>query len=470
MSPRYTEDVSERFSSPGIPFRLKILFGLLGVIAILGILSGKLWENNQAGVCTVKQAAFSGELTVVDRPGIFFQGFGSVEQYKQAITIGFGHGDGEGAEKSGPINVQFNDAGTAKVFGNARFELPIHRVDPMLDIHTQYRTNEHLTTTLLQPWVTEVCVLTASMFSTEDTYGGNKSEYIRLCQDQLQNGKYQTDVSEQESEDPITKEKRRVKRVSIRMGKDGQPLRLENPLARFEIKAPQFLMTENFDYDPSVQKQIEAQREAFMKTNTARAEAQRASQDAITARAKGDANIATARAEQLVLKETETVKAEKEAAVAKINADKEKAVATVEAEKAQIEAKREADVAQIAAEQRLKVATLDKEAAEQAKLGAIAKGQGEAEARKLVLAADGALTAKLEAWVRVNQGYASALGTYRGNLVPSVVMGGGGKEGNAQPSVNDFIALMIARSAQELGLNIKPDGATNQAVTPGETK
>ena len=456
-----------------IPGRIKVLVSLALCLLIIGALSGSLWENNKAGFCTVKQAAFSGELTVVSTPGVFWQGFGSVEPYKQAVTVSFGHGDGEGNERSGPISVQFNDAGTAKVYGNARFDIPIADESSMIDIHKQFRTEDHLVGTLLQPWVTEVCVLTASMFSTEDTYGGNKAEYIRLCQDQLQNGKYQTDVREDEQEDPLTKEKRRIKRVSIRLDKDGQPLRLENPLARYKIKAPQFLMTENFDYDKSVQQQIDAQRQAFMATNTARAEAQKASQDAITARAKGEASIAEAKAAQMVEKETATVKAQKEAevakisaereaTVAKISADKERAVAEIEKQRAEIEAKKQAAVAQIDAEQRLKVAELDRKAVETAAEGKLAAAKAEAEGRKAVLAADNALTARLTTYERVQAAWANALSGYRGNLVPGVVMGGG--DGKSQPSVNDFIALLMAKNAADLGIQVSP----TQAAQPGE--
>ena len=75
-------------------------------------------------------------------------------------------------------------------------------------------------------------------------------------------------------------------------------------------------------------------------------------------------------------------------------------------------------------EQKKEVAKLDKEAAEFKKQELILLGQGEAERKKLVMNADGALEKKLEVYKEVNLRYAEAIEKYKGNWVPSVTMGG----------------------------------------------
>jgi inorganic triphosphatase YgiF len=71
------------------------------------------------------------------------------------------------------------------------------------------------------------------------------------------------------------------------------------------------------------------------------------------------------------------------------------------------------------------VAQLDTQAAEQFKRAETLRGEGEAAPRRLVMDAAGALEKKLQAYIELSKLYASAIKDYKGNWVPSVVMGGG---------------------------------------------
>lgn len=432
------------------------------IVAALFLSMFGMFENNKAGWICVRQSVF-GDLDIVTKPGPFWQGFGSIEKYKQAVTIGFGSNGEESSADMPAIDVRFADSGKAAISGNARFEMPSEETE-MLRIHTQYRSFEHLVDTLLEKATAQVTGLTAQMMTSEDTYTGGRGKFIEMCLDQLENGLYQTETREIESEDPITKEKRRIRVVTPRRNDKGELLRLENELGNYGIKVTQYIIDRDFKYENDVNEQIGKQRDALNKTNTARAEALQASQEAITAKAKGEAAIAEAKAKQMVEKETATVKAQKEAEVAKIDAEreatiakiaseKEKAVATIDAEKAKIEATKAANVAQIEAEQRLKVAELEKQAAEQAAQALLLKAEAEAKGRKLVLEADGALTAKLETYARVQASWAQALSGYRGNLVPTVIMSG--KDG-ASNNTQDFLSLLMAKAAKDLAINLTP--------------
>lgn len=436
-----------------IPGYVKALFVVLVLLIGAMFSISVLTESNNAGMTMIVQSPIKGDLTVYSKPGMCWQGGGTITLYNQVPTISFGTPEDGGLLARGPIDVRFNDSGRAKVYGNARFELPLDQ-DQMLEIHRQYRSYDHLVEALLAKLTVETIVLSANMFSSEDTYGGGKAEYIRLAHDQLEHGKYQTDVREEETTDSVTGEKRRVKKVLIRKDAAGNPLRLENPLDKFGIKVSQLIIDKDFEYEPGILSQIEAQRSAFMNTVTARANAQKAMQDALTAEATGKAEVTTARYQQLVEKEKATVQADKDKEVATIAAEKEKSVAIVEKEKAEIEANK-----------RLAVAELDRKAAEEKKLADIALGEGEASRKKAVMQADGALELKLQAYREVNKYYADAIATYKGAWVPTIVMGGqnaqAGSGGNG--SAQDLINMLMVKTAKDLALdvsNMKPTTVT----------
>ncbi len=404
---------------------VKVFAWILGVVATLGIIAisvGYWFDTNPAGYITVCQAPMSGKLDVYTKPGVFSQSFGTVTRYKQVSTVSFGSPtSNDDTDQADPINVRFNDSGRALVYCNARFELPSDEVS-IQKIHTQYRSYDHLVDALLEKITAETMILTAAMFSSEDTYGGGRAEYLRFATDQLENGKYQADVTEVDITDPVTNEKRRVKKVNIRKDNNGNPLRLENPLAQYGIKVTQLIIDKDLEYEQGILTQIEKQREAYMQTVSARADAMKANQDAITAEAKGKAEVATARYAQLVQKETATVSAEKEAEVAKI-----------------------------AAQQRLEVAKAEKEIAELYKQKEILIGEGEAARKRAVMEADGALQTKLEAWVNAQKYYAEALQNYRGNWVPTVVMG---NPSQGPGGASDLINMLMVKTAKDLALDM----------------
>lgn len=93
---------------------------------------------------------------------------------------------------------------------------------------------------------------------------------------------------------------------------------------------------------------------------------------------------------------------------------------------------------------------LEKSAAEETKQREILLGQGEAERKKLVLNADGALAQKLDALIKVNEQWAKA---YSQRQVPSLVMGGG--VDGADKSTTDFAQMMQLLVANEMGLDLR---------------
>ncbi len=219
----------------------------------------------------------------------------------------------------------------------------------------------------------------------------------------------------------------------IKKSAQGGPVYQRNPveglgitLVNFEVKL--------FDYTDKVRSQIGAQQTALMAVATARAKAQQAEQEALMAEAEGKANVAREKYKEEQKKVRAIVQAQERLDVAEL--DKTRAI--------------------VQAKQRMEVADLDRRAAEQKKQEEILIGQGEAERKRLVLRADGALTQKLEAYVQAQQVWA---GAYSQRQVPSLVMGGGNAT-NSDTGSADFAQMMQLLVARQMGLDLSvPKGA-----------
>jgi hypothetical protein len=103
------------------------------------------------------------------------------------------------------------------------------------------------------------------------------------------------------------------------------------------------------------------------------------------------------------------------------------------------------------AESRKKVAELDVETARLNKEKQILEGQGEAEKKRLVMSANGALEQKLEAWVKAQEFWSTAFSNYKGNVTPLYMSGAQGGGGNAAAN---FMDIMMMKSAKDLSLDM----------------
>jgi hypothetical protein len=165
---------------------------------------------------------------------------------------------------------------------------------------------------------------------------------------------------------------------------------------------------------------------------TAKADAERARQEALTAEEQGKKNVM----------------------VDRYTKEQEKIQAVVDAEK-------EKEVAVTKAKQLVLVAEQEKLEAEQKRLGAveykqeqILRGEGDGEYKRLVMSADGALAAKLETWKSVNMRYAEAIEKQK--WVPDIQMGAN-QQGSGS-SANDLIDMLKAKTARELRLDLSVKG------------
>jgi len=77
------------------------------------------------------------------------------------------------------------------------------------------------------------------------------------------------------------------------------------------------------------------------------------------------------------------------------------------------------------------------------------------ERKRLTINADGALTQKLDTYLKVQQAYATAIGQHQGSWVPSVVMGGSGGGSSASNSgAMQLMEMFAVKAAKDLSLDM----------------
>lgn len=399
----------------------KIVLVAVSVCAAIAacFLMGGVGETVGADEIVVKQGAIDGHLTVWSQPGFYGQWFGSMTRYRKSEQFWFSADKKEGGEENQAIKVRFNDGGHANVSGSLRFDLPLDD-ESVKKLHIKFGSNDAIRNALIRTVVVKSVYMTGPLLSSKESYAEKRSSMIQYIDDQIVHGIYQTSTQEVTAVDPLSGKDKTVTQVTLK-----QDVKSSGGFARQEASAiTEFgirvynVSINDMVYDEAVEAQIKSQQAAIANVQTAMAQSKKAEQDAITTMKQGEASAAKAKWEQETLKAKAVTEGEQEKAVAVLKAEKQR------------------DVAKLA---------LD--AAEFTKKEQIALGEGEATRKRLVMQADGALTAKLAAYVETQKTWADAYSKQR--QVPEVVLGG-----SASPSTS-FMDLLGARAARELALDFK---------------
>lgn len=355
----------------------------LGVLAVvLLVFSSQLFEVNHAGYVQVKQAATTGEMTVRLEPGIYPQLFGTITEFTISDVYDF-------HDESKQIALRFNDAATANVSGQIRYKLPVDQ-KAILRIMADFRADAAVHDQLVKQVVENAIRQTASLFSAEEVYSLRRADFVFLVNEQIKHGLYATTYKEVYTKDEDGNNS--IKRtVLVKRDDKGEPVIAEDSLFnRYGIELLQ-VKIDDPKFDDKTNELIAQRKQADQEKVVAKAQAERAKQDTITAVEKGKANIAIAEATALVQKKTEVIAAEKEK--------------------------------EVAAQQALK--------AEEEKKAKIARGEGEAAAAKLLVAAGLTPMQKAEIDMKTAIGVAAELAKVR--LPGLMVIGSDGKGTSPDP-------------------------------------
>ncbi|MDP3734934.1 MAG: SPFH domain-containing protein [bacterium] len=396
----------------------------MAVFVIIGtIMSFQLFEHLDAEDLMVIQSPWSGTLTWHTNPGVKGQWFGKVTKYRKRDQFWFSAKSDQGKKAKESLQVRFNDGAHATISGSIAWEMPVDDKS-LRALHVRYGSHDAIQQQLVRTVIEKAVYMTGPLMSSKESYAEKRNELLRLMEDQVQRGVYRTETVQERQPDPMTGQSRVVNVVKLVLGKDGQVLRQEtSPLEEFGVKTFNLSINE-IEYDPEIEKQIQLQQQATMQVQLAVAKAKEAEQETITVAKKGEADAARAKWEQEVIKARQVT-----------------------------EAQQKFEVAKLGAQQQLEVARLDAQAAEQFKLAETLRGQGEAARRHLVMEADGALEKKLATYERVSQFYATAIQNFKGNWVPSVVMGNNSSH-VAGSGAQELIDLLTVKTAKELGLSL----------------
>jgi hypothetical protein len=405
--------------------KLKLITLGVSLLIVLALFLMTVGINN-AGYRTVVQYP-NGHLWVKFEPGWYLSLFGRTEQYPDVITFDYDKDDRNDSNLSQKgISVRYQDGGLGTIYGKDRFSLPTDEMS-MLKLHKAFRSSEGLGNKLIKPVTEEATNLTAGLLTSEGAYNEDRGTFKQWSKIQLAKGPFKTkSISKQvKGEDG----KMVWKKIPIIVyDEKNQPVVLSSDLEEYGVQVIGHQITD-WGFEKDTVNQIKQKRKANMAIITAKAEAERAKQDAITAEQKGLAAVMKARYEKEVTKE-----------------------------KAVVDASRIAEVAVIKAKQLVDVAEQQKLEAEQKKLAAveykqeqILRGEGDGAYKQLVMEADGALAQKLEAYITVNDRYASAIEKQK--WVPEIMMGSG--NGQSGSAANDLINLLTTKAAKDLSLNMQ---------------
>lgn len=368
------------------------------IVGLIGVTS--LWETVGAGELVVVQAPFSGNLTWTKSPGIIWQAGGKVSAYPRRQTYVF------------EIPVRFNDGGHGTMQGSVQWEMPLD--DKNLNaLHQQFGSSDAIQQQLIATVVNKAAYMTGPLMSSKESYAEKRNYLINYVEDQIANGVYRTIQREVKIADPLTGQDKSAIVVDI-VQTNGIPQRQEpSILNHYGIVTSNFAI-KGLPYDPEVEKQIQQQQQITMQVQTAIAESRQAEQKAITVEQQGKANAAQAKWEQ------ETIKA--------------KFVTE--------------------AEQKLAVATLANQEAEQYRQTQLKRADGDAGYRKQVMAADGALSQKLETIKQINAVWADAFANSKNPVVPGIVMGTAGGVQNGASNTQNLMDLLTVKAAKDLSLTL----------------
>lgn len=297
--------------------KLTLTGAVLGLIVCL-ILGRQLVGVNDAGYYQIRQGAFSGNLAVIDNTGPYGKFFADVTTYQLSDVHYFSKAqlDGGNGKEADPVPVQFRDGGKADISGSIRFKLPISD-DKRLLIHRDFKSFSTLKHDLIRQTVSEALMQTASIMKAEEMYTSRRGEFTALVEEQIKTGIYETEREEQttKGEDGTELIEHTVR---IKIDSRGKPIiRKQSPFIMYGIDVVQFTIKE-IDFDKTIDALIAKKKETEQQKVVAIAAAEKAKQDAITAREQGNAKIAEERATQEVEKIKQVTIAQKEYEVAKL--------------------------------------------------------------------------------------------------------------------------------------------------------
>lgn len=384
--------------------------------------------------------SLTGKVTVIDTPGPYIKGFGSVWTYPITLEAEYTQTATRLSPADDSISVTFNDGGTAKISSYVKIAMPT-TAEQRLRVHREFSGNPANIVASTKSHLTNCIKASGPVMSASENQAARKAEFNQIIEDQLGKGLFKMrrheieldDLAEvTQTADGKTVEKRaRVMATEIVNDKDGRPIVIQgSPLANYGFSIVQFSITET-EYDDQTRNQFATKKESYLKAEQAKAQRQEEVQQRLMIEEKGRRQVADVQAEQNQIKERALIQADQAAEVAVIakkEAVTKAAQRTEVAEQSRLEAEKMRDIARIKAE----TAELEKKALISA-----------AQAQQQALEIGGGLSQRDRELAIINKereiGVAEALSKV--NVPSTVICGGEGKGGSINESLMNLVLL-----------------------------
>jgi hypothetical protein len=406
-----------------------IVIGVVALVSMIVLAFVNPFSWNDAGHRTVVER-MDGHQVVQYTPGVFYAGFFSKRtEWPNQISVSYqdtmkhqveDYSVTDGSIEIGKVMVRFGGGvpTTADVYGIVQYVLPTDEQE-MIAMHNAHRTPQSLVAKRLAPYTSECLSSSAQLMSAEMHYSGGRATMAQNYLDQLQRGVYLLSTVERTYFDSTDNEVKKVYENVFQTDTIGNKLRKFSSIKEYGITVADAQIT-TVDYEQKVDDMLGKKIESATKASVSKQEAITAQQQAISAKAEGERNLITIDYEQKQEQTRQVVAAETQVKLAEQDKEKQK----IAAEAAELEAR--------------KIKTL---------------ADAEAYAKAKVMAADGALDKKLEAYKYVMAEGFKAIGNYEGAWVPSIISGGAGT-GNSNAAFN-MMEMLSIKAAKDLSLDLK---------------
>lgn len=391
----------------------------IGVGLLVSAIAISSVSVNDGGYRTVIQGP-TGTMSVKFTEGWYFAPFSKETVYPNVMSYDLDEGG---------LSVRYQDGGRGTVDGNVRVQLPNDEA-AMLKFHREFLSVEGAMTKLVIPEVKQALNQTAGLLTSEEAYAEKRSNIAEWAEAIMENGRFVTrTVTREITMSDGTKQRKQIPEIAT---KDGQPQHQGSPFKEYSLQVSGFQVT-NIDFESATQTQIDEKRKAEMASITARANADKAAWEEKQVEAEGKKLVAQRRYEQLQLNEKEILLAEREKQTAVIAAQKVKEVN----------------------QEQLLAAKIDVQTAREQAEATMLRAKADAEAKRLLMEADGALQVKADTAIQINKIWAEAYQNRTVTDVPSIVMGSNGTNTSGSAAASNFMQMMEAKLAKDLQADFK---------------
>lgn len=400
----------------------KIFIGALSIVFVIFALVMNPFSWNTAGERIVVEKS-NGDISVQFQPGMFYAGFFSKEtEWPNQISVKYTDSVAnyeliDNTIDIGKISIRFGggDASTAYISGIVQFVLPNDEKD-MIEMHVTHRTPQSLVTKRLAPYTKECLQSSAQMMTSEMHYSGGRATMSQDFFDQLKNGVFLLKTIDKIQYDSLEKENKRVYETYIIKDVNGNPKRKNSSIKEYGITIADAAITD-VDYEDRVDAMLAKKIDAATKASVSKQELITAQQQMLTAKAQGEKDLVETEYKKRQEQLTKIVAAQTDVELAEQDRKKQE----VAYQAAILEAKKTKELA-----------------------------DAEAYKKRKLMEADGALQARLDAYVKVQLAWAEAFANYEGNVVPTMYSG----SGVPMNGFNSLVDMLAYKTAKEMNVEL----------------